>query len=97
MKAQFTPGPWKIFKHPAPDCSVRSIGTEESDFHCAFASVYLNVKANAALIAAAPDLLAALESILRSAEPMNDGLHAVNSESIEAGRVAIAKVRGEIT
>jgi hypothetical protein len=90
MKSQFTPGPWLA----SQSAVYRTVKTPDGRLIC-FAGMMENA-ATAALIAAAPDLFAALESILQSAKPMDFGLHVVSSESIAAGRAAIEKARGEV-
>lgn len=54
--AVHAPGPWQIAS--VPDGSAYSVMGPESDF------MFLRHRADAALIAAAPDLLAALQSLM---------------------------------
>ena len=85
-KATHTPGPWQN-----PDDSDAIV--TESDWTVHIATVWNNDKvttteetANARLIAAAPDLLAALESF---------GVLACTPEWDEKRRAAVAKAKGE--
>jgi len=84
-EVKHTPGPWRV-NHRCVEDEARN----------AIASVYRNVdgtghnKANARLIAAAPDLLAACEAIL-SGWGHQDGV----SRAVEKARAARAKARGE--
>ena len=92
-----TPGPWKATltavmdegRHIIANCAVYAIGKRR-----AFA--------NARLIAAAPDLLAALEGrqhadgcYCEAAFAMNDGSHPQHSPECMAAMYAIAKAKGE--
>lgn len=91
----FTPGPWRVyqgwvhpcFDHPSPQ------GTNGDTAICE--PLGPDAKANAQLIAAAPELLEALKLVLRriKARPQTDWLttHGALSEIIEA---AIAKAEG---
>ena len=89
-RSKHTPGPWMV----ADDC-VRVITMPTADdyqiAHCdagAFSPDYEECAANATLIAAAPDLLAALEGLL----PMWES--GIKEPWIEAARAAIAKATG---
>jgi len=97
-KATYTPGPWRIGDagstifgardgNPAPvtvanlpDASPRAGGDVR--------------RLNAALIAAAPDLLGALEKLVVA---MEDELPAGGSDETRAARAALTKARGEVT
>jgi hypothetical protein len=95
-----TPGPWSagpvdIFG------DVNITGPEDA---LAIAAVVSNMRprgqviANARLIAAAPDLLAALEAILADVGDVSmDGYHegVIHSDEVNAARAALAKARGE--
>jgi len=81
MKTQFTPGPWHLGynKH---DASVHNGVTIASI--CDDATHW---KANARLIASAPELLAALERLVH---PMAD------DEDLDYAREIIAKAKGQL-
>lgn len=100
----FTPGPWFVSDDPRPNmewnrhiatdpdgenriCFMANGGTERDD----------EFEGNARLIAAAPDLYAALESLLRRCETGFVGWPATlgEVESRDMARVALAKARGE--
>ncbi len=92
MKAKHTPGPWTLHPtalHPA----VRSVGTPDAGPRriCTVGTMNGNPvdKANARLIAAAPELLDALELIA------NTGMDA--RQCMLTARAAIAKATGEQT
>jgi hypothetical protein len=88
-----TPGPWKIGT-PPPN-GEQTIGTQ-SGMMVAVAVTGVNFEqqtiANAKLIAAAPDLLEALQSIVASAE---DGCSAINTRFLITAKAAIAKATGK--
>jgi len=75
MNAKHTPGPWKVeertkrgtYGQPVKGCATSiSVSANTVLFHCAVIADGSNLetaKANAALIAAAPELLAALEAL----------------------------------
>lgn len=64
MNTPHTPGPWNISKHATPDYAPQfGIYAEGCRNDLAYV-VHENTEANARLIAAAPDLLAALQAIL---------------------------------
>lgn len=106
--AKHTPGPWKIegyYPHS-------NIALPASKLHFAVRDEHSNVmaltggvgeadhyesEANAALIAAAPELLAALETCLRNSElRRTSGVESgpVIEREIETARAAIAKATG---
>mgnify|MGYP007094615063 CR=1 FL=1 len=105
MKAKHTPGPWTWHPtalHPA----VRSVGTPDAGPRriCTVGTMNGNPvdKANARLIAAAPELLEALQAVLRSFPTDRDMRDAgweraeidLACSDYEAARAAIAKVSG---
>ncbi len=102
-----TPGPWTVSKHGTPAYALQ-FGVYASDDTNDFAIVrYDNAEANANLISAAPELLEALEWVLRIAEDNLksytemrelDGYNDDNSEEesgLVCARAAIRKARGE--
>ena len=84
-KSKHTPGPWVIDN----DNVIYQEGTSEP---IASAAPTADEKANAALIAAAPDLLAALESCSDALNTEAGGLYKAR---IDQARAAIAKAKGE--
>lgn len=86
--ASHTQGPWNVSRHATPDYapqfgiyageSARDLATVTGD----------NAAADAALIEAAPDLLAACEALLNCIDPARDWNEA------KAARAAIAKAKG---
>lgn len=104
--SKHTPGPWSV-PHSADEESGCSCGYVFSESQRGFGAVatvpfggedenYPLAKANAKLIAAAPDLLEALQPFLDFADRELDLHGDVIPESIiEAARAAIAKAKGE--
>lgn len=85
LQVKHTPAPWKIHKTPNdPDFTHEIFGV---------CSVYVgeNSEANARLIAAAPELLEALQNIVIDYTP-KDGS---DKRALEAAKSAIAKALGE--
>jgi hypothetical protein len=93
MKTQHTPGPWSAFNYSWCETSIIAQGfdhgicsldinhaTEESQ-----EADEAQMAANARLIAAAPDLLAALIAVL----------HSKDKQGLDLARAAIAKATGE--
>lgn len=90
MSGQHTPGPWRVFGATAENGTSNEIHAD-GEF---IARVFMNGntlkrEANARLIAAAPDLLAALEKLAR----LGNGDQYGNSEGNMIARAAIAKVK----
>jgi hypothetical protein len=87
MSAKHTPGPWEV--GDAPDDRVAVHGGT-----VCVAVVgdkgFAAVEADAYLIAAAPELLAALEGLL--ADPYLS--HSINNDRMAPARAAIAKAKG---
>lgn len=67
QETSFTTGPWKISKHKLNE---RSVYTEVGDLICACTRGQKEWKANASLIAAAPDQNAALKKGLYHSETL---------------------------
>ena len=94
METKHTPGPWIL--HPtAHHPAVRSIGTPDTGPRriCTVGTMNGNPvdKANARLIAAAPELLEALQNIIES---VDKGNAAILCPLAAAARSAIAKATG---
>lgn len=96
MKSEFTPGPWSVFEPKTP-----SLCYEGGDYPATIVSDGVHIatmpgartrglsdtaRANARLIAAAPDLLLALERLVH---PMAD------DEDVSFARDCIANARGK--
>jgi len=79
MPIESTPGPWEVYN----EIHVRSVNGINR-YICTCSG---NARSNARLIASAPALLAALESIVLSP-------HAVETKTYRAARAAINKARG---
>lgn len=77
-----TPGPWHLFER-------NSLCIESASGNVALCNLARNSEADAKLIAAAPDLLAALTSLL-SAEKLDDGDPVLDKARFDAA-AAIAK------
>jgi hypothetical protein len=99
MNTNHTPGPWEWDAEPGHGVWVNAedIGICRLDFDSALTDA--QYKANARLIAAAPDLLAALDELLRFAEPLGT-ITAMDGQEIALpcivrAREAIAKATGE--
>ena len=86
-EAKHTPGPWQWTQHFDPTISIYKDGFGQ------IARLYDSSegagKANARLIAAAPDLLDALIEIVSA-----DDAHELTQKHIESARAAIAKATG---
>ena len=94
-KPKFTPGPWSIEKSEYPDgagyCYInakdKNIGGDVIVFQG------INNMANAALIAAAPEMYALLSNILNDLE--TDGIISLNDNAANDIQMLLAKARGE--
>ena len=89
-KAQHTPGPWDSYPDPDTECSTLIEGRDGE-----IATVWNTCEnddcaANARLIAAAPDLLAALIDVHAKLDSLNWTTPEIN-QILEAARAAIAK------
>ena len=91
MTAKHTPGPWTTGR------AINAVDMGKFSFICPFgansADQVAEIKANACLISSAPDLLAALEAIIKMIGPYA-GQGRMDAE-ISAARAAIAKAKGE--
>jgi hypothetical protein len=104
-----TPGPWTMTEQGSPSAYVEdsetSIGIVSPTGRVAAVEGWDNALDNARLIAAAPDLLAALEGLLSEAEGMDSQIHGEWGTGVWPGgddvkeivdaRAAIAKAKGE--
>ncbi len=99
-KSKHTPGPWKVQRREGYVGQWEVVSTCETEWWIADAAPYNErQEENARLIAAAPELLEALEAVLYWAELIagdtTDKEAAANEEaSIALARAAIAKARG---
>ncbi len=93
---KFTPGPWRYTKAaPSGDRGIHAEGTgifaeAYADIRHAGENNAAEAEANARLIAAAPDLYAALDLVL-AVDPDGAGIW----DAQNAARAALAKARGE--
>ena len=98
MQTTHTPGPWTIEKSTRTDHHIiagrRWIATASNhDFHPTQEENERTI-ANARLIAAAPDLLAALEALVGEADLGEVDLDDDDRAKLEQARAAIAKATG---
>jgi hypothetical protein len=88
-----TPGPWAVSTSDGEAywvCSSAEGKNEFGDMAC----TKEEMKANASLIAAAPDMLKALEEALTDSS-FEDGHAKLTMDTLDLIRAAIAKARGE--
>lgn len=103
---KFTPGPWKAGRNPAmatvlDDHEGKAIYSRGGGHHIAWANIHDDegkldmdtALANAALIAAAPEMYALLSNILNDLE--TDGSISLNDNAANDIRMLLAKARGE--
>ena len=95
-KTSHTPGPWEVFESHT---GIYILDSAEQAAVCRL-EWCLEAEANARLIAAAPDLLAALKGIFEHCAMIHrawgDGSnHKEADAAIAAGKAAIAKAEGE--
>ena len=90
--AKHTPGPWKSYED---DGFINLMVVDAEGYYIAEAMgrTKKNMEANARLIAAAPELLEALEKLCNRWQGDTE-LYA-HGEEIKAGRAAIAKAKGQ--
>jgi len=98
-KAKHTPGPWKV--QAEYDGTLPIDGwSEEAEESCEICRVSLDMldtgerAANAALIAACPDLLDAMETLINLKDGEDDGGEGILESDWDKARAAIAKARG---
>ena len=98
-RGMHTPGPWSIGatkRHKDHESTpIYGEGIEVASSPAFTVDEREMVRANALLISAAPDLMAALEAILEWADPYALPDSDRNARDVEAGVAAIAKARGE--
>ncbi len=106
--AEHTPGPWEVRVNPVRGIIVKTIfgspWMDESQLIPCVVSPGENAKANAHLIAAAPDLLAACEEWLEyfrkldeqteAGDPLREHRKVYHGKRLERTRAAIAKAKG---
>ena len=92
MKAQHTPGPWQA-RAGLSRWNVTTCEKPRTFNICAINTDRIEQAANARLIAAAPELLAACEEAIRYVD--SKGSEHVNRVPFVSMRAAIAKARGE--
>lgn len=94
MNSQHTPGPWNATKDSLTN-RVTIWGPNNVGKGCR--TMHANVEANANLIAAAPDLLSALEDLLALTELiLDDDRTRLNGfMSVKNARYALRKAKGE--
>lgn len=94
MQTNHSAAPWTAHD----DDGTGTLPCVLSDKVTSFGNFYIaqcNVYADARLIAAAPDLLAALEALVGEADLGEVDLEPEEMAKLEAGRAAIAKARGK--
>ena len=91
-KNSFTPGPWRVGTHTDIYPSITDIVSDGDKAVCSV-SLIIERHANARLIAAAPELLETLESVVKVCDDL--GRDGVFSHVMAQARAAIAKATGE--
>lgn len=98
---EHTKGPWAWYENPSGGCRVQTLNVGIADVLSRAGvphPVQESCAANARLIAAAPELLEALEGLLREEPNIYEGrLEAslyVSVDALEDARAAIKKARG---
>ena len=93
----FTPGPWRIQELPSREVLLKrrhwAVGQANAPAR-GVALAFGETEANARLIAAAPELYAALKDVLRIARAASIGVTG-NAARIAKAEAALAKARGE--
>lgn len=93
-EAKHTPGPWRVGKGGPNMCPT--VGTEKGLMVAMVAYGDSHpTQANARLIAAAPDLLEALEELADLFDAMVSGEYRPDSFTTQPARAAIAKAKGD--
>lgn len=92
-KGEHTPGPWRMEKTPSDHVNVRD---SDDNMVCeVYGSLHIQTT-DARLIAAAPELLEALESLLSCPDLNLEGLEAETLKAIDNARAAIYKAKGGV-
>ena len=94
-KAKFTPGPWKF---NTTKTALLSFDEKNRHFYVYNASPYNSIEPNstdAALIAAAPELYAALEALLKAVDSGIESDPELWRRGVSLANKALAKARGE--
>jgi hypothetical protein len=91
MMSKHTPGPWSLYCKTKDEIVVRKINKDMGEL-CKIADVY--GYGNARLIAAAPELLEALENLVSLCEAGLNGEYNIEAELAEP-RAAITKATGD--
>ncbi len=92
---QHTPGPWRMELIPSSAYESRRIVAKDDEGDWQTVANGIRHFPDARLIAAAPDLLAALEIVLVQFGPYEDGQGAAKFHAINIARAAIARAKGE--
>ena len=101
---KFTPGPWNNMPKTeyVPICKQDEAGLALGFINSTNLERTAEGKANAYLIAAAPDLLEALDALVKINEDHNNSIQGVigtppgwNDSYLDAARKALAKARGQ--
>lgn len=107
METKHTPGPWKLRKplHPGSHYRFEVLKADRNGIYKPYVADVRsmdsngddNSEANARLIAAAPDLLAALEALTESAAVVAEQQRMAGKLRLDcaAARAAIARAKGE--
>lgn len=93
MSAKHTPGPWALTGWTAGDDFGWSIRIADAPYRLEVSAWCAESEADARLIAAAPDLLEALEAVLAVPEARK-ALVNWGTDELLAARAAVAKARG---
>lgn len=101
MQSSFTPGPWRVFEHSWCDTSIGAPGTSNAicrlDINHATEESQeadeAQMAANARLIAAAPELLEALQRLSAQCERLRMAWQ-LESDAERTARAVIAKTTG---
>ena len=93
MNAQHTRGPWRVDRldHNGQSVVMNDNIEIATCWHHCVGSIEQEMHANARLIAAAPDMLAALRQVV---DETAGGMVPPSTDAIDAARVAIAKAEG---
>jgi hypothetical protein len=98
MKTLHTPGPWAIEKEKTQGRILIRDNSEDETFVATIPHHWIKSKANARLIAAAPELLEALKSVVEKLDisgNMSIAAKEYYGEVIAKATAAIAKATGE--